>query len=92
MNQVRAQTTSRYPDLRLPLVGASFLLTNSWVWIRVHLLAAASSRERPAARVWLGNAFRLDRPRELLVEALKTRYGVHDSLAYTFLISIPLRL
>jgi putative transposase len=92
MNQVKARTTSRYPELRLLLVGVGFPLTNPWVRIKTHLLAATSSKERSAARVWLDNAFRLDRFRDSLVEALKTRYGVHDSLDYPFLISIPLKL
>ncbi len=59
MHRVKARTTTRYPDLRLLLVGAGFLLTNLWVWIKMHLLAATSSEDRPAARAWLDGAFRL---------------------------------
>jgi IS4 transposase len=92
MNRVKARTTTRYPDLRLLLVGVAFLLTNLWVWIKMHLLAATSRQDRPAARAWLDNAFRLDRFRDLLIEALKTRYGVRDTLDYPFVLSAPLRL
>ncbi len=92
MNRVKARTTSRYPDLRLLLVGVGFLLTNLWVWIKTHLLAATSSEDRQAARTWLDNAFRLDRFRDLLIEALKAHYGVRDTLDYPFILSVPLRL
>ncbi len=92
MHRVKARTTSRYPDLRLLLVEVGFLLTNLWVWIKVQLLAATSHQDRRAARAWLDNAFRLDRFRDLLIEALKARYGVHDSLAYPFVLSALLRL
>ncbi|MHB1032966.1 MAG: ISH3 family transposase [Pirellulaceae bacterium] len=92
MNQVKARTTSRYPDLRLFLVGVGFLLTNLWVWLKVQLVAATSRQDRRAARAWLEDAFRLDRFRDLLIEALKARYGVHDSLAYPFVLSAPLKL
>lgn len=92
MNRVKARTTTRYPDLRLLLVGVGFLLTNLWVWLKTHLAAATPCEDRPAARAWLDNEFRLDRFRDLLIEALKARYGVRDTLDYPFVLSAPLRL
>ncbi len=67
-------------------------MINLWVWLKGQLLAATSSQDRPAARTWLDNAFRLDRFRDLLIEAIKALYGVHDTLAYPFALSRPLRI
>lgn len=92
MNAVRARTTSRHPGFRLLLVGIALLLTNLWVWLKAHLLAQTARRERPAARTWLDTALRLDRFCDLLLEALIARYGSHNSLAYPFTLSMPLKL
>ncbi len=56
------------------------------------LLEATSCDERPEARAWLENTFRLDRFSDLLIEALRTRYGVRDSLIYPFALSRSLRV
>jgi hypothetical protein len=71
MNQVRAQTTSRNPTLRLLLVGLAFILVNLYVALRGQL----SSTFRPApttASPWLS----LRRLALLLGRAVKQRFGV----------------
>lgn len=92
LEQVRAPTTSRDPALRLLLVSLGLLLANLWVWLKAHLLAATPRRERPTARRWLDAAFRFDRFRDLLVEALTARYQLHHALRYPFPVAAPLKL
>lgn len=92
MNRVRTRTTSRYPDLRLLLVGVALLLRNLWVWLKAHLLASTPRRLRPTARRWLDETFRLDRFRDLLIEAVKALYRVQNALAFPFPLSTPLKL
>lgn len=92
MNIVRARTTSRDPALRLLLVVVALLLTNLWVWLKAHLVAATPHGTRPGARVWLAMSFPLDRFRDLLIEAIKTRYQVHRALYYPFPCTAPVKL
>lgn len=92
MNAVRARTTSRDPALRLLLVVVALLLTNLWVWLKLRLLATTPRRGRPPARRWLATAFRLDRFRDLLIEAVKALYRVHTALRYPFPSASPLEL
>jgi hypothetical protein len=87
MHQGLARTSTRDPFLRLLLVTIGLLLTNLWVWLKTTLLAHTPRPERAAARAWLDEAFRLDRLRDLLIEACKARYGVHTVLAYPFRLS-----
>jgi putative transposase len=84
MHQGLARTTARDPGLRLLLVTIGLLLTNLWVWLKATLLASTPRAERPAARAWLEAMVRLDRFRDLLIEASKARYEVHTALAYPF--------
>jgi putative transposase len=84
MHRVRPATTSRDPALRLLLVTVGWLLANLWVWLKTHLLAHTPRPHRAKARRWLEAAFRLDRFCDLLVEAIKTLYGVRHVLAYPF--------
>jgi hypothetical protein len=90
--QLRVPTTSRDPALRLLLFTVGLLLTNLWVWLKAALLAATPRRDRPSARAWLDSAFRLDAFRDLLAQALITRYGTHHALPYPFACSTPLKL
>ena len=92
MNAVRARTTSRDPALRLLLVVVAVLLTNLWVWLKMQLLATTPRRSRPAARGWLATDFRLDRFRDLLIEAIKALYQVHTALHYPFPCASPPKL
>jgi hypothetical protein len=92
MHQVRVRTTSADPALRLLLVGVALLLVNLWVWLKAHLLARTPRADRRAARAWLEDAFRLDRFRDLLIEAIKALYRVHTALAYPFPFTTPLKL
>jgi putative transposase len=87
LGQGLAPTSSRDPWLRLLLVTVGLLLTNLWVWLKATLLAATPRRERTAARAWLEHSFRLDRLRDLLIEALKACYHVPTTLAYPFHLS-----
>ena len=84
MHQGLARTSSRDPWLRLLLVSIGLLLTNLWVWLKATLLAHTPRAERAAARAWLEQSFRLDRLRDLLIEAITARYQVHTALAYPF--------
>jgi putative transposase len=84
MHQGRARTTSRDPGLRLLLVTIGLLLTNLWVWLKATLVAHTPRGERAAARAWLEQEFRLDRFRDLLIEATRARYRVHTALHYPF--------
>jgi len=84
LHQGLARTTSRDPWLRLLLVSVGLLLTNLWVWLKATLLAHTPRAERATARTWLEQSFRLDRLRDLLIEAMKARYQVHTALAYPF--------
>jgi hypothetical protein len=84
MHRVRPATTSRDPALRLLLVTVGWLLANLWVWLKAHLLAHPPQSHRAWARRWLEGTFRLDRFCDLLVEAIKTIYGVRHALAYPF--------
>jgi putative transposase len=84
MHQGRARTTARDPGLRLLLVTIGLLLTNLWVWLKATLLASTPRGERPAARAWLDAWVRLDRFRDLLIEASKARFQAHATLAYPF--------
>lgn len=92
MNAVRAPTTSRDPALRLLLVAVAVLLTNLWVWLKAHLLAATPPRHRPQARAWLDDALRLVSLCDLLIEAIKARYRVHGALAFPFPLRAPLNV
>lgn len=87
MHQGLARTSTRDPSFRLLLVTIGLLLTNLWVWLKTTLLAHTPRLERVAACAWLEEAFRLDRLRDLLIEACKARYGVHTVLAYPFRLS-----
>lgn len=87
MHHGLARTTSRDPGLRLVLVTVGLLLTNLWVWLKATLVAHTPRAERAAARIWLDAWLRLDRFRDLLIEAIKARYQVHTAVAYPF----PLR-
>jgi hypothetical protein len=87
LHQGLARTSSRDPWLRLLLVSIGLLLTNLWVWLKATLLAGTPRSERAAARVWLEASFRLDRLRDLLVEAIKACYQVHTALTYPFHLS-----
>jgi hypothetical protein len=87
MHQGLARTSSRDPGLRLLLVGIGLLLTNLWVWLKATLVAHTPRADRAAARAWLDVCLRLDRFRDLLIEAIRARYQVHPHLAYPF----PLR-
>jgi hypothetical protein len=84
MHQGLARTTARDPGLRLLLVTIGLLLTNLWVYLKATLLATTPRAERAAARAWLDGAVRLDRFRDLLIEAIRARYQVHTALAYPF--------
>jgi hypothetical protein len=84
MHQGRARTSARDPGLRLLLVTIGLLLTNLWVWLKAALLASTPRAERAAARAWLDATVRLDRFRDLLIEATRARYLVHTALAYPF--------
>jgi len=84
MHQGLARTTARDPGLRLLLVTIGLLLTNLWVWLKATLLASTPRAERAAAREWLDARVRLDRFRDLLIEASKARYQTHTTLAYPF--------
>jgi putative transposase len=92
MHQGRARTTARDPGLRLLLVTIGLLLTNLWVWLKATLLASTPRAERAAARAWLDGAVRLDRFRDLLIEATRARYQVRTSLAYPFPLASGFRL
>jgi len=87
LHQGLARTSTRDPWLRLLLVTVGLLLTNLWVWLKATLLAHTLRAQRGAARLWLEDAFRLDRLRDLLVEAVKALYGVHTALVYPFRLS-----
>jgi putative transposase len=84
MHQARARTTARDPGLRLLLVTIGLLLANLWVRLKASLLASTPRAERAAARAWLDAWVRLDRFRDLLIEAIRARYQVHTALAYPF--------
>jgi putative transposase len=84
MHQGLARTTTRDPGLRLLLVTIGLLFTNLWVWLKATLLASTPRAERPAARAWLDAMVRLDRFRDLLIEASKARFQAHTTLAYPF--------
>ena len=84
LHQGLARTSSRDPWLRLLLVSVGLLLTNLWVWLKATLLTHTPRAERAAARAWLEQSFRLDRLRDLLIEAIKARYQSHTALAYPF--------
>ena len=56
------------------------------------LLDRRARAERAAARAWLDQSFRLDRLRDLLIEAIKASYRVHTALAYPFPLSPSFRL
>ncbi len=87
LHQGLARTSARDPWLRLLLVSVALLLTNLWVWLKATLLANTPRGERAAARAWLEHSFRLDRLRDLLVEAIKACYQVHTALIYPFRLS-----
>jgi putative transposase len=87
MHQGRARTSARDPGLRLLLVTIGLLLTNLWVWLKATLLANTPRAERAAARAWLDAMVRLDRFRDLLIEAIRARYQVRPALAYPFPLS-----
>jgi putative transposase len=87
MHQGLARTSSRDPGLRLVLVAIGLLVTNLWVWLKATLVAYTPRAERAAARSWLDACLRLDGFRDLLVEAIRTRYQVHTAVDYPF----PLR-
>lgn len=89
MHQGLARTTARDPGLRLLLVTIGLLLTNLWVWLKATLLASTPQAERSAARDWLEAMVRLDRFRDLLIEATRARYQVRTALDYPF--SLPSR-
>jgi putative transposase len=84
MHQGLARTSSRDPGLRLLLVTIGLLLTNLWVWLKATLVAHTPRAERAAARAWLEQEFRLDRFRDLLIEAIRARYQVQTALRYPF--------
>jgi hypothetical protein len=92
MNAVRARTTSRDPALRLLLVVVALLLTNLWVWLKVHLAGATPRRARSRAWAWLTTAFALDRFCDLLIEAIKSLYHVRSALLYPFPCPSPIKL
>jgi len=92
LHQGLARTSSRDPWLRLLLVSVGLLLTNLWVCLKATLLASTPRAERAAARAWLDQSFRLDRLRDLLIEAIKASYRVHTALAYPFPLSPSFRL
>jgi hypothetical protein len=90
MHAVRAPTTSRDPALRLLLVAVALLLTNLWVWLTAHLLAATPPRHRPHARAWLDDVLQLASFCDLLIEAIKARYHVRSALRFPFPLPSPL--
>lgn len=92
MNRLMARTTSRYPDLRLLLVAVGFLLTNLWVWLKGQILGSTPRPARRAVRAWLEDAFRLDSFCDLLIQAFKARYHVHEGLSCPFPLTTPLKL
>jgi hypothetical protein len=92
MNAVRAPTSSRDPALRLLLVTVALLLTNLWVWLKDHLVAATPAATRPRPRAWLAAAFTLSRFCDLLIEAIKDRYLAHTALSCPFPLRAPLKL
>lgn len=91
-HQVRARTTSRDPRLRLLLMSVSWLVGNLWVYLKAQVVAHTARGSRAAARRWLDATFRLDRMRDLLIEAIKARYRVHTELRYPFPLAAPVKL
>lgn len=92
MHQAKAHTTSADPSLRLLFVTIALLLTNLWVWLKAILVAHAARADRAMVRAWLDTAFRLDRFRDLLIEALKARYRTRTALVCPFALAGPLKL
>jgi hypothetical protein len=84
LHQVRARTTSREPALRLLLLTIAGLLSNLWVYCKTLLVRSTARHDRRAARQWLDAMLRLDRWRDLLLDAIKARYHVRDALHYPF--------
>jgi len=84
LHQVRARTTSRQPALRLLLLTIAGLLSNLWVYCKTLLVRSTARHDRRAARQWLDAALRLDRWRDLLLDAITRRYHVRDALYYPF--------
>src|SRR5438093_1404707 len=74
----------------LPKRGAG-VRADLWVCLKATLLASTPRAERAAARAWLDQSFRLDRLRDLLIEAIKASYRVHTALAYPFPLSPSFR-
>jgi putative transposase len=91
-HQVRPRTTSRDPALRLLLVALACLLVNLWVYVKAALVAATAPGLRAAARRWLDAHFRLDTFADLLLEAVKARWGTHTALRYPFRLTAPTRI
>lgn len=78
--------------MRLFLIVVAVLLTNLWVWLKAHLLAATPRAARLRARLWLTRTFRLDRFCDLLIEAIKALYQAHTALGHSFLCASPPKL
>jgi putative transposase len=92
MDQVRPRTTARAPGLRLLLVSIALLLPNLWVWLKAQVVAHTPRRARAAVRRWLDATFRLDRVRDLLIEAITSRYHRYAALVTPVPLTTPLEL
>lgn len=71
MNQVRARTCSRKPNLRLLLVGIAFTILNLWSFIRWNWLG----QRRRGGRLVDGRLFHLHRMARMLSRAVEAIYG-----------------
>ena len=76
MNQVRARTSRRRPELRLLFVGVALCLINIWVYLKWTYLG----QPRCGGRTVHQERFRLAMFRQFLLEAIKTIYGVVQSV------------
>jgi putative transposase len=91
-HQVRARTTSREPALRLLLLTIAGLLSNLWVFAKALLVGRTARRHRRSARQWLDAMLRLDRWRDLLLDAIKAHYHVSDALHFPFNLTLSLQI
>ena len=76
MNQVRARTSSRRPELRLLFVGIALCLINIWVYLKWTYLG----KPRQGGRNVHQSLFRLAMFRQFLLEAIKAIYGAVQSI------------